>query len=419
MSASARGASTGVRICFAISLGCFLAMVGLIVRYSASRVPAGDEKWYLETVDLLQRRGTTNAFLRELPGPAGPLFTFVHAVFEPLTHLRLLETRLLTAALAACTVLGLAATMKLRGDAFAGLRAWQLFATPAILTVSGMTLTEMPAMALFMAQFPMLLLSVRMASSRPGAAVGLAIVAGMLWGSAVLGRQQFLMTLPILPLMAFQYPRAWRVFCAYVPAAIVLPLWVFVTWGDIIPPATQDFHRGHSLSNGILVLSYAAVAFCIYDLSWARGRSALIAAVIIAACGVGNLALDLKPPGEHWTPARLAAEHILPTSLMPAYSKFARGLLVGFAGAFVACLLATAARARKDLELTTMILMILAVPLASIKNTATFSPRYSAMILPFVLLVACERSADSPWRAARMAAAGALGLYSMYRAYNY
>jgi hypothetical protein len=347
------------------------------------------------------------------------LYTFVHAIFEPVTHLSLLGTRLLTAALAACTVLSLAATMKLRGDAFAGLRAWQLFATPVILTISGMALTEMPAMALFTAQFALLLLSVRMASSRPGAALGLGIAAGVLCGLAILGRQQFLITLPILPLLAFPYPRAWRVFCAYIPAAIVLPLWVFLIWGDIVPPAARDFHRSYSLANGILVVAYAAIAFCIYDLSWARGRGALIAVVIIVACALGNLVGDLQPTGDPWTPARLVAEKFLPESLLPAYSKFARGILVGFAAAFVACLVATAARARKDLELITMILMILAVPLASIKNTYTFSPRYAAMILPFVLLVACERSADSPWRAARMAAAGALGLYSMYRFYHY
>jgi hypothetical protein len=417
MNAQRRIENRWVRVCFAVSIGCFLTLIGLIIRYSGSQTPGGDEKWYLATVGLLHRRGFTTAFLRELPGPAGPLFTFVHALFEPLTHLHLLGTRLLTAALAACTVLCLAATMRLRRDTFAGMRAWQLLATPVFLTISGMAFTEMPAMALFSAQFAVLLLSARMASSRLAAAVGLATLAGVLCGLAILGRQQFLLALLILPVLSFQHPRAWLVLSVYVSVALVLPLWVFAVWGGLVPPDTAYVQRGVALQNGIMATSYAAIAFCIYDLSWIRGRGALIAAVVIATCAVGNLFIDLKPTGDLWTPARLAAEAFLPPSLMPAYSKFARGLLVGFSLAFVAFLVATAARRRRDLELMTMILVILAIPLASIRVTHTFSPRYSAMVLPFVLLVACERSPDSFWRAMRLTAAGSLGLYSMYKGY--
>src|SRR4051794_37891775 len=95
-----RGARTALLLLGAVQLAVLFGFV--LIRHEP---PHYDEPWYLGTVQLLHERGLTRQFLLDLPGPAGPLYTFVHALFEPLTHLRVPAVRLVNPLILLLTLL--------------------------------------------------------------------------------------------------------------------------------------------------------------------------------------------------------------------------------------------------------------------------------------------------------------------------
>src|SRR4051794_19074463 len=97
-----------VYVCTAINVGAFLILLALAARGGVIYLQH-DEGWYLETAEALRAKGLTAEFLRGLPGPAGPLYSVVHALFAPLTGLQRPGIRFVNMSLFALTVLAIAA----------------------------------------------------------------------------------------------------------------------------------------------------------------------------------------------------------------------------------------------------------------------------------------------------------------------
>lgn len=408
-----------VRLCGAVGLASFATILFLIVAQADSRPPDMDETWYLETVPQFHQFGLTRAFLLALPGPAGPLYTWAHAAFEPLTGLRPVGTRLATAGLAAGTIFCVAAVLALRGVAFAGWRAWQLMAIPFVVTVVARAYTEMPAMLCFYGQLAILLHLLREAPAHPGRAVGLAIVAGLLLGLAILGRQQFLIALIFSPLLAIGHRAAWPALVAFAITAAILPAVVFRVWGGLMPPLTRYVQSGLVPGNGLLALAYAGVTYCVFDLSWVTRRSLLIAALILLGTAVLNVWLDIPTAGVPVRPGRTFVESVVSLGTAEIYYKLVRGLLLGLCVAFLVRLAVLAVRYRRDSEMLLFLLLIVSLPMSSARVTHTFTPRYSVVILPLVLLLTCETAKDTTARAGRLAVVGFWGLLRIGRGLVY
>lgn len=408
-----------VRLCGTIGLACFAAILAMIVVQARSRPPEEDETWYLETVPQFHQLGLSTAFLRALPGPAGPLYTWVHAAFEPLTGLQPVGVRLVTAGLAAGTVLWLAAMLVLRGEPFARWRAWQMMAIPFVVSVTARAFTEMPAMFFFYAQLTVLMLLLRRAAACPGQAVGLAILAGLLLGLAILGRQQFLIALVLAPLLTIGRREAWPALAVYLITSAILPLIVFRAWGGLIPPKTQYVQSGLVLGNGLLALGYAAIAYGIFDTSWITRRNLLVLALILVGGAVLNVGLDVQTAGVLVRPGRRFIEALVSPSMAAIYYKLVRGLLLGTCVAFLVRLAVLAVRYRRDPEMLLFLLLIVLLPLSSVRVTHTFTPRYSVPILPLILLLTCETAMDTTGRAGRLAGFGFWGVLRVARGLVY
>lgn len=231
-----------VRVLVWANVVCLLSylLVFALIATSPS-TPVYDEAWYLGTLDLLRREGLSITFFRDLPGPAGPTFTWVYGAVQRVLALQLPWVRLVSLALLGASALVLERVLANLSVVIPGLSAPQssrliagiFFALPTVAVSAGMTLTEMPALFFLVVALWSIL---RAENDRRYLAVWSA-VAGIALGLAVLGRQNYLVVLPCLLLLAdwpvqisrFRVP----LIVGSVAGLLIVP--VFFIWGGLTP----------------------------------------------------------------------------------------------------------------------------------------------------------------------------------------
>jgi hypothetical protein len=287
-----------------------------------------------------------------------------------------------------------------------------MMAAPMMYGSVGGALTDVPSLLFFVAHLPLLLAAVSAADAPDGAArarsVGLAVLAGLLYGVAVVGRQQFLAALVAVPILGLGSRRAWPALAAFVASGLAMPVPLFVLWGDLVPPASQFVSHGISVTYGLLSFAYAGAVYTVYDARFLLRPRYL---AIIAASVVAHLALDIREV----VPSSTGALRVLPESLIPYFITTTCGLLIGLGICFLIELAATALASRHDREMLFLVAVAFLLLLTPLKINHLFSSRYVIPALPIILLMAERRCPDTPWKVLRMAAACALGLGSFLR----
>src|SRR4029077_89346 len=141
-----------------------------------------------------------------------------------------------------------------------------LLAVPFIWPAIGMALTEMPALLFFTC---FVLLFLRLIESDPGSSpgmFGLAFAAGLCLGVAILGRQTYLVVLPVLVIMIFWLREKWPAILICILMTLAVCGWLFVLWHGLGPPHVYRIARSSvRLTNVLLSLSYAAVATLFFN----------------------------------------------------------------------------------------------------------------------------------------------------------
>lgn len=400
-------------LCTNLNLAAFAAIVGLIL---LSGSPLWyDEVWYLKSVDPLLESGPTREWLRGLPGPAGPLYAVVHAGLKPLTGLQPRGVRLATVAMAAGCVLVLWRIVKgcTRVEAPFAI-ALSLMAAPMIHGVTGTAMTEIPAMLLFLLHLLLLMLSYQASAREEGPdatrAAGLAVAAGVLFGLAFSGRQQYLVVMPAAVVLGWYTP-AFRVpMLLYFASGSVLPAYLVETWRGLSPPETAYVGSGLSFKHLALSFSYAGFTSLIYDAGMFWRNRKLCAAIVAAMC-VLNLALGLS---EQVPLMELANRYLGPT-LKTVYARGANGVLFGLGVAFAAQLVErfielTDQRDRFLQYLTIATVMTLAT---AVRITHGFAGRYILQALPLIVIITAANAPNTRAKAVRMAVATLIGLFSL------
>ncbi len=385
--------------CLAVCVAGFLGLMALVL-LSPDRLWR-DEAVYLPSVPELHRLGLSRAWLRELPGPAGPLYAVVHAGLEPLTHLRPWGIRFATAGLAVLTVLALGVDLRLRGIRSPFLRAPALIAAPMLGVSIGTAMTEMPALLFFCSSLAALLAALGRAERARPAAIVLAALAGLCCGVAITGRQQFL----IVPFAAVVLWRraTWRVVAVYVLFALAVPAPIFLAWRGLVPPQTQYVGEGISIVNGLLSFFYAGLVYCLYDVSWLARRRLLNTAVIALAIGL-NVSWGLL----RRLPFHDLANRYLPPGVRPYYGLVGCGAMLGFGIIFLGLLVHLVWERRDDRFLVFLCVASVLLLAGSAKTNHIFASRYIATALPMMVIIGTERAPDTSGKAARLAL-GCLG----------
>jgi hypothetical protein len=388
---------TAARITGGILLVAFLAMLVLVVNSPDKFIY--DESYYVEYVSLLHRYGFTEKFLKSLTGFAGPLYAVFQLLFEPLTKLRPVAMRFVNVFTLVVLTSVLARRLRREGGHY-WVAACSVLVVPMTWVMSGLALTEMPAM-LFVTLSLYLQLRGLDALEIGGSVLPWFLTSGVCLGVAVWGRQPYLLLAGVPILLGIIERRLRLPAAAFLCAAGCLVAPLFVIWGGLLPTSSAKSPvERFSFIHGLTSFAYAGI--CVLLLG-ARSRrlplKTALGLIVLTFIVNGYLgAIELYPFFE------ILHRH-LPPSLMYAIGNLSGSLFVSFGVVFLAVLLRVIWETRTDLRRLTENVGLLCAVGAPAFIGHQFSSRYTAMSLPWLIL------ASQPWRrwTAETAISAALG----------
>jgi hypothetical protein len=392
--------------------------------------PIYDEQWFLDTVTLLNQRGLSIEFIREFPGAPGPTFTMVYAILVALFHPTFPWIRFFNVAfLIASTVLmwrilalkhADVARKSSLGELPSGpspspaLLAASLTVLPTVGVSAGMVLTETPAL-FFMTASLFLLVSVMTRESwRPLSVPGSALCALGI-AAAAIGRQNYLVILPCLPL-AIRWPSGAAnrrdIFRIAIIIAIVVLLVspFFIVWGGLIPPRSASNGFGMSLPHGILSAGYAGVIALLFapEIYRTLVKRKLLVAGIVTVSAALVVMMD-----EPTVPMASVLGAFFSDAFIITISTGFNVLLAFLAVSFLVCFSIFLWRQRMDWFTRLTGSTALVGILSNTKITHQFSSRYVFVFIPFFVLSMAPAVRSNWHQPLRLAAGACLSLAAL------
>jgi hypothetical protein len=396
----------GPRLQIIVVTCCLSALVAMIAA-SPSQLRY-DERNHIGLAQIVATNGWRHALLSpDNHSAAGPLYPAIHLMLSPVTHLRAPAIRWINFCCLVGVVLLLASCKQTEPLGPRILSAVTLLAVPFLWPAVGMALTELPALLFFTC---FVLLFARVINSDvvlSRGMFGLAFLAGLCLGAAILGRQTYLVIVPVLVIMIFWLHEKWLAVVVCVASALATCTWLFALWHGLAPPQYYQLAQSPvSFTNLLLSLSYAAVATLFLNPVWLWCRRST--AWII--CGLSGFALAYFARSYQDPPAKSLLVHTFGMQL---------GSLIGFV---VGCGLAaigavwawttfeTFWRERRDPSQVFLLLSLAALVLAPMKMTAQFSSRYVVGCLGVLFLVFDVPLQSRRYWSARMFLGSLLGM---------
>lgn len=332
-----------------------------------------DEPWYLESVGLLHKHGWSAEFLRSLPGPAGPLYSVVHYVCEPVTHLMPPLVRWVNPFMLLIGILAAAAAVRSAGASDVLPVAATFFAIPMTWPCAGMALTEVPAVC----AYSLHLFCVTRCMRGGPRHFGWAALAGVALGAGILGRQPLLLGVLPIAYLGMQHPERRSDLILALAAAMTLVLPVFAVWGGVVPPKTAYVAGGVSLRHLFFAGAYAAICCAIVCpdlLSCERG--------LLAGCLVAGVGFNFIAPTGSWLPMQTLAERLIPPAIVPTAVGLVGGLVYALGiWFFASCAMMLVSR-RGDSPYTFIVLSLVLQIVAAMAIKHQFSSRYVLTAVP-------------------------------------
>lgn len=407
------------RVNMSSELACLLvSIVGLLILISIAaftrQPPLYDEPLYLDTVELLHRFGLSVSFLNKIQVPAGPLYALVHFIFEPLTHLEVPGVRSVNIIFLLLTIAVTSFTNSVLGFEKPLLSALSMVTVPMTWVISGLALTEMPAM--FFASLGILLLMVTTNAKATGTKTSRrnpmkflpAAIGGLAFGLSILGRQPFLVVLIALAIL-IRSPKNRAQILIFLSTAIILPTIIFSVWGGLVPPQMARVGEGFAIHHGILSYAYAAFTMLIFAPKWFSIGSKSIIGVML-----GSLLVNVAFGYVEITPAYSLAQKFLPEPAITVYTRSMSGLMVGLGLTFLISSLKNMWINRKNRNFIFLCASALLICATPAKITHLFSSRYTATAIPLLLLVSNRYTEANYWKAGRMLTGSLIGFLSLW-----
>lgn len=377
-----------------------------------------DEPIYLQTVETLRQYGFSFSFLNNLEAPAGPLYAILHSSLAPITGLDVPGVRLVNITLLGLTILITIGIGYLINLTFPVLWGLCMVSIPMTWVLSGMALTEMPAVFFMILGFFLLIWSTSHLQSKDGREINeknttrsisakqilAAILGGLALGIAIAGRQPLLVTLAAVPILAIDSRSRIQVLSFLLSAAII-PTTLFITWGGLVPPKLQFVGEGFSITHLILAYCYAGVITLILSprfFSYRLRTTLIIAVLSILINGIFNWI--------EFVPMRTLSNQLIPESMFPIYVKICSGLLVSLGTLYLASLLKNLINNRENLNYIFLGVATIFICFTALKVTHQFSSRYVAQALPLFTLITEPYSEASYFKATRIVLGSLLGV---------
>lgn len=397
-------------------------LVALItLQFIFDRPPFYDEDDYLQNVAILQKHGFSNAYLLNLIGSAGPLYSVVHYLFEPITHLQSPYVRLINTGFLAGTMYLTSLTLRLLPHANR-LYALMAMAIPMTYVISGLALTEAPAVFFFTAGIYLISASASQGNTYTTAIIQ-SLTGGLCISIAILGRQPYLLVLAAFPVL-FIYKkndsRGVILLLLALVMSLALPAYVFMIWNDLVASSDAALYN-QIASEGVsyrfdfffLCIAYYCIAFLIIAPGFYRipqKREIIMYSVFYLILAFINYKFEFI----HFFFLRFIIEKFVPSpDLIPLLEiLFGAALpLLGFY--FLATLYHQLQRAAYKRELVFYSAAMILVALSCIKITWGFSSRYAAQAIPLLILTGSYFYKPSKYNSLRITAGVILGLLSV------
>lgn len=390
----------------------------LLITLLHRQPPLFDEVLFIPNVHLLERYGLSREFLFNIDNQApGPLYQFVHYPLRGLTHLttpgiRLVNVSFLGLLLLLMTVILMLMRQQSFGKAFA--LSLALVAVPMVWQVSGLALTEMPAMFFSILSVLLLFLALRKDTAVLKSSM-LALAGGGSLGLAILGRSPFLVMVPaafLFVLYETGNAHRWRIVGIYAAAALGMTVPVFIIWHGLTPPRQAFVGEGFSLWHGILAFAYGAMLTLIVAPAWYFFNKRILLG--LAGLYLFFLLLNVTWLGYTYSSLSEALRKVLPPFLMRIYPYALSPFLATLAVYFIVCSAVRAREQRKDERWVFLLLCGMLILASTFKVTHLFSTRYVAQAVPFFVLIMTGAKKDDPiFRTGRFVLGMVLGFLSL------
>jgi 4-amino-4-deoxy-L-arabinose transferase-like glycosyltransferase len=393
----------------------------LVITIIHQQPPLFDEPLFIPNVHLLDQYGLSRAFLLNIDNQApGPLYQFIHYLLRPITHLqppgiRLVNTFMLLMIIALLAAIVRKTQIQRRIKQNVWLPALHIMAVPMVWQVSGMALTEIPAMLFATLSIWLLQLAPDHIRKRWWLSILLSLLAGLSLGLAILGRSPFLMIVPAALLLLLQTTGEKKrrvIVCIYMAVALLCCIPVFVIWGGLMPPKQAIISEGEFVAwHGILAFAYGALIVLIVAPAWFIYNRLILMALIL-------LYLILLPVNYYWlhyeyAPLSEVLKKIFPAAITEIYPYFISPLLLTIALYFLYCAFLQWMERRTEPFSLFILLSVLLMLATSFKVTHLFSSRYVAQTAPLFIIMLAPYIRVSKGQLIRFAAGMIIGLLSL------
>ncbi len=394
----------------------------LVITIIHRQPPLFDEPLLIPNVLLLDQYGLSREFFLNIDNQApGPLYQFVHYALRPITHLqppgiRLVNTFMLLMIIVLLAAIVRKTQLQRRIKQNVWLPALHIMAVPMIWTVSGMALTEIPAMLFASLSIWLLQLAPDYTRKRWWLGVGLSLLAGLSLGLAILGRSPFVVLVPSALLLLLQIGGEVRkrriIVSIYMTVALLCCMPVFVIWGGLVPPKQAIINEGGIVFwHGILAFAYGALIVLIVAPAWFTYNRLILLVLVL-------LYVILLPVNYYWlhyayAPLSGVLGKIFPAAVMQIYPYLISPFLLTIALYFLYCAFLQWMERRTEPFSLFILLSVLLMLATSFKVTHLFSSRYVAQTAPLFIIMLAPYIRINRGQLIRLAAGMIIGLLSL------
>lgn len=369
-----------------------------------------DEPYYVEYPIRLADQGFSQAYVRALEAPAGPLNGLVHGIGMPVWGANVIGMRVTNYLffLISCFLLYLTARR------VANHWNWNtlplMFGIPFIGVCYSLALTEVPALCFLTASIYLFTRS-GIDSDLDNGWRGMPelFLAGLCLGFALWGRQNYIVLIPVAVTGMMWAGVSWYKVFAFMVPVVAMASWLLMTWNGLVPPAVafvaEDAGRsastliigGLSIKSLMLSLSYVAIVFWLLFPSYQEGswrvQAGLAAVSLLIVWNVPELQL---------LPSQFLFEQIWGADLSRVAAICFGALFLALALWLSVCTCRNLWGRRTSVVYLFTGLSWLAICVSNMKILHQFSSRYVVVAAPLILLHGMQHDGPGKWFPARV-----------------
>ncbi len=348
---------------------CLLLMMVMIA--CSPRQLKYDERYHVGLASMIHEHGWLNGLTSpQNQSAAGPLFPAIHNGLYFATSLEAPSIRWVNFVILIGILVVIYKTMSATRP-FAEQITLSLLGIPFIWPSTVMALTELPALLAFSLSYYCLNLHLSGTKSTNELFL-MPVIAGLFFGISILGRQTFLILIPVFGLVGICYRERMIDLFVFLFITLTTCVWVFVIWRGLVPESQAHTGNGINLKHGLMGLSYVGVASFIINphAFFCLSKKVLFASFLVSL----PCALIIASPDS--IPFGTLSTGLASSTNRQVMSVAFWSVIFLFGIAWIMLLMKSFLRERRNLCKTLNTLIVLALAVAPFKVTHGFSSRY-------------------------------------------